>query len=155
MINRSDCLILLNELKTQGVDASLITKELLKAKEPTLEVLKFINDNKTLDARLFYEKIRKSYNNKKSSLYINIVRGNLEPKEILTCIASLNLQILLYNSKYVENSTMFLRHMRFEEIQKVMLNYALTSDIIPCQKLLTLFKLDLKALEEISKQSVS
>ena len=152
MINRSDCLLLLNELKEMDIDTTAITKQLLKSKEPTLEVLKFINDNKTLDARLFYEKIRKSYNNKKSILYINIVRGNLEPKEVLTCLASLNLQILLYNNKYVENSAMFLRHMRFEEIQRVMLNYAITKDIIPCQKLLNLFKLDLKALEEISKE---
>ena len=149
MINRSDCLILLNELKEQGIDTSSILKKLIKTKEPTTEVLKFINDNKTLDARLFYEKIRKSYNNNKSNLYINIVRGNLEPREVLTCIASLNLQILLYN-KTVENSTMFLRHMRFEEIQKVMLNYSLTGDIVPCQKLLNLFKLDLKALEAIA-----
>ena len=150
MINRSDCLILLNELKNNGIDTTEVTKELIKVKEPTLEILKFINDNKTLDARLFYEKIRKSYNNHKSKLYLNIVKGNLEPKDILTCLASLNLQILLYN-KNVENSTMFLRHMRFEEIQKVLLNYSLTGDIIPCQKLLNLFKLDLKALEEISK----
>jgi len=150
MITKSDCLILLNELKEQEIDTSEITKKLIRIKEPTLEILKFINDNKTLDARLFYEKIRKSYNDHRSNLYINIVRGNLEPKEVLTCIASLNLQILLYN-KNVENSTMFLRHMRFEEIQKVMLNYSLTGDIIPCQKLLNLFKLDLKALEEISR----
>lgn len=149
MINRSDCLILLNELKEQGIDTSTTLKKLIKTKEPTTEILKFINDNKTLDARLFYEKIRKSYNNNKSNLYINIVRGNLEPKDILTCLASLNLQILLYN-KNVENSTMFLRHMRFEEIQKVMLNYSLTGDIVPCQKLLNLFKLDLKALEAIA-----
>lgn len=151
MINRSDCLILLNELKEKnGIDIKDIVKELFKSPEPTLEVIKFINDNKTLDARLFYEKIRKSYNDKHSNLYINIVKGNLEPKDVLTCLASLNLQILLYN-KNVENSTMFLRHMRFEEIQKVMLNYSLTGDIIPCQKLLMLFKIDLKALEEISK----
>lgn len=150
MINRSDCLILLNELKEKGVDTKDITLELFKTKEPSLEILKFINDNKTLDARLFYEKIRKSYNSHKSNLYINIVKGNLEPKEVLTCLASLNLQILLYN-KNVENSTMFLRHMRFDEIQKVMLNYFINGDIIPCQKLLNLFKLDLKALEEISK----
>ena len=150
MINRSDCLVLLNELKNNGIDTSSVTKELIKLKEPTLDILKFINDNKTLDARLFYEKIRRSYNDHKSKLYLNIVRGNLEPKDVLTCLASLNLQILLYN-KNVDNSVMFLRHMRFEEIQKVMLNYSLTGDIIPCQKLLNLFKLDLKALEEISK----
>ena len=151
MINRSDCLLLLNELKNNGVDISQVTKELFKSKDISLDVLKFINDNKTLDARLFYEKIRKSYNDHKSKLYLNIVRGDLEPKDVLTCLASLNLQILLYN-KNVENSTMFLRHMRFDEIQKVMLNYSLTGDIIPCQKLLNLFKIDLKALEEISKQ---
>lgn len=150
MINRSDCLVLLNELKNNGIDTSSVTKELIKLKEPTLDILKFINDNKTLDARLFYEKIRRSYNDHKSKLYLNIVKGNLEPKDVLTCLASLNLQILLYN-KNVDNSVMFLRHMRFEEIQKVMLNYSLTGDIIPCQKLLNLFKLDLKALEEISK----
>lgn len=150
MINKSDCLILLKELSDRGIDTAEQTKKLLKNKDLDFEVLKFINDNKTLDARLFYEKIRKSYNNHKSNLYINIVKDELEPKEVLTCLASLNLQILLYN-KNVEDSAMFLRHMRFEEIQKVMLNYALHGDIIPCQKLLNLFKLDLKALEYIAK----
>ena len=39
----------------------------------------------------------------------------------------------------------------FEIISKCLLNYYKTGDIIPCQKLLNIFKSDLKLLEEISK----
>lgn len=150
-ITKSDCLLLMTELKNKGVpNADSYIKELLKYKEPTLNVIKFINDAKELDCRTFYEKIRRSYNEHHSKLYINIVTNDLEPKDILTCLASLNLQILIH-LKTVENTQMFLRQMRFEEIQKVMLNYSIKGDIIPCQKLLSLFRADIKVLESLSK----
>ena len=149
-ITKSDCLILLTELENNNIsNADTYIKELMKYKEPTLNIIKFINDNKELECRNFYEKIRKSYNEHHSKLYKNIVTNDLEPKEILTCLASLNLQILIH-LKNVKNSQMFLRQLRFEEIQKVMLNYAIKGDIIPCQKLLELFRADIKVLESLS-----
>lgn len=151
MVSKQDCLLLLFELKNSGVEgASEVIKDLLKKGEPTLDTIKFIQVNKPFEAQKFYEKIRKSYNLKKSKLYINIVKEDLQPREILTCLASLNLQILLYNADIAD--PMFLRHMRFEEIQKCMLNYYSTGDIIPCQRLLQLFKADLKAFESFKQK---
>lgn len=151
MITKNDCLILLSELNTRGVNTSNEMKQLMKSNDIDISILEFINSHMQLDLGKFYEKIRKSYNNKKSNLYINIVKEDYkEPKDVLTTLASLNLQILLYN-KNVDNPKMFLRHARFEEIQTCMLNYYKTGDLIPCQKLLRLVKADLKVLEELNR----
>ena len=73
MITRTDCILLLSDLEERGIDTTAILKETLKTAEPTLTTIKFINDNRELALAQFYEKIRKSYNKKKSNLYINIV----------------------------------------------------------------------------------
>lgn len=147
MITKTDCLTLLFELKDKGIDVTSDIKYLLVHNEPTLEIIKKINDNMELNIRAFYEKLRKSYNNNKSKLYINIVKENsLEPKEILCTLASLQLQILLFNKTL--NDPSFLRSVRFNEICDCLKHYYTTSDIIPSQKLLELFKADLKFLEE-------
>lgn len=152
-ITKQDCLLLLTELSEEGIDCKEQLISLVKTGEPTLEILKFINDNRQLDVTGFYNKIRKSYNNKKSKLYINIVKNDFkDPKDILTTLASLNLQIILYN-KNVQNSNIFLKHVRFEEINKCLYNYSKTYDLIPCQKLLNLIKIDLKVLESTYREN--
>lgn len=155
MITKNDCLMLLIDLKDlypdkkEEIDANI--KKLLVATSPSLEIIKFINDNKELSLRAFYEKLRKSYNSGNSKLYKNIVNeSELEPKELLCCLGALQQQILLYN-KFLETDVAFLKHARFGDISKCLLNYYNTGDIVPCQKLLNLFKYDLKLLEEISK----
>lgn len=155
MITKNDCLMLLIDLKDlypdkkEEIDANI--KKLLVATSPSLEIIKFINDNKELSLRAFYEKLRKSYNSGNSKLYKNIVNeSELEPKELLCCLGALQQQILLYN-KFLESDVTFLKHARFGDISKCLLNYYTTGDIVPCQKLLNLFKSDLKLLEEISK----
>lgn len=152
MITKTDCLSLLFELKDKGMDCTEQIKHLLVLPEPDIETIKFINDNRELNVRKFYEKLRKSYNQKRSNLYINIVRENrdkVDPKELVITLASLQLQILLFNKTLDDID--FLRNARFDEISKVLLNYYSTRDIIPCQRLLDLVKSDLKVLEEISK----
>lgn len=149
MITRLDCLTLLFELRDRGVDVDKDIKYLLVHTEPTLDIIKTINNNMELNIRAFYEKLRKSYNNNKSKLYINIVKENsLEPKEILCTLASLQLQILLFNKTLDDPS--FLRTARFNEICDCLKLYYTSGDIIPSQKLLELFKIDLKFLEDKS-----
>lgn len=149
MITRNDCLLLLADLNENGIDTTDVTKRLFYGNEVPIDVIKFINDNRQLDLSAFYEKLRKSYNNKKSNLYKNIVKEDIEePTELLSTLASLQLQILLF-SKKAEDKEMFLRHSRAREISLVLSNYFKTYDLTNCVKLLRLVKADLKALESI------
>ena len=68
-ITTKDCLVLLNSLKTDGVDVSEMTKKAALSKEVSLEVIEFINKNRPFEVSKFYEKLRKSYNDKRSQLY--------------------------------------------------------------------------------------
>lgn len=151
MITKNDCLLLLTMI-SQSEELNKMIQQTLKNNSVDLRVVKFINDHRPLDANLFYEKIRKAYNNKKSMLYKNIVTCDEEDcsNTVLTTLAALNLQILLF-AKEVENDKMFLSHMRFEEITESLLNYSKTYDLIPCIKVLQLIKADLKAFEFITR----
>ena len=151
-ITKQDCLLLLTELKANDVECDSQFKEMLKNDVPPLSILQFINDNRPLDVTLFYEKLRKSYNSKKSKLYINIVRNEFkDPKDIITTLAALCLQIVLYN-KQAENPNLFLKHSRFNEITACLNNYGKTNDLIPSQRLLELVKADLKTLEIVNRR---
>lgn len=69
--------------------------------------------------------------------------------DVLTTLASMNLQILLY-SKNVQDKNMFLKQSRAEEIAKVLTLYYRDFDLTNCVKLLRLIKADIIAFETIS-----
>lgn len=149
MISKNDCIILLTELQNKGINVEEHLKKVVMTPEPTLDTIKFINSNRELDLTSFYTHIRKSYNQKHSSLYKNIVKEELkDPTESLTTLSALLTQILLY-SKKLENKQMFLRHARCNEISAVLNNYFKTSDLTNCLRLLKVIKADLKTLEMI------
>lgn len=149
-ISKQECLNLLFELKERGVDCDVQIKHLITSTEPSINIIKFINDNQELDLRSFYEKLRKSYNNKKSKLYINIVKyDELDGNELICCLGALLQQILLFNKTLGNNE--FLKQARFDEILMCLKNYYESKELIPCQKLLGLIKADLKVLEQISQ----
>ena len=151
MITRRDCLLLLSELEAKGIDTTDMTKLALRTSDININVIKFINSHRQLDANAFYEKILKSYNQKKSALYKNIVTCDEADcsDSVLTTLAALNLQILLFSDK-VSDMRMFLSHTRFEEINQAILNYSKTFDLVPCIKVLQIIKADLKAFEYIN-----
>lgn len=149
MITKTDCILLLTELETKGVDVKDNLQKALSSPSIDIDVLKFINDNRQMDLTAFYKYIRKSYNQKHSSLYKNIVSEELkDPNESLTTLSALLTQILLFSRK-VENKQMFLRHARCNEITKILNNYFITYDLTNCLKLLKIIKADIKALESI------
>ena len=147
MITKNDCILLLTELEENGIDTKNALRETL-SQGVTLSVIKFINDNRQLDLTTFYEKIRRSYNKKKSSLYINIVKEIESPNEVLTTLSALLTQILLF-ARDVENREMFLKHARALEITKILADYFQTYDLTKCIKLLKVIKADIKALESM------
>jgi hypothetical protein len=148
LLTRNDVLILLKELKDNGVDTSSVIMYAVREEIPSIKVLKFINEYRPLDIQLFYEKLRKSYNDKRSKLYINIVREIEDPNEVLTTLSSLVTQILLF-SRTVEDPQMFLKTARLDDITKCLYAYTKTYDILPSIKLLQYIKADLKAFESL------
>jgi len=150
MISRSDVLLLLSELQAKGEDVSSEISELYKSQTIPLSVLKRVNDNRPLDLLNFYEKLRNSYNKKRSKMYINIMRADenvqQDPNTILTTLSALLNQILQFEC---DNKPMFLKHARADEIIKVLSIYLNSYNLEPAQRLLELFKADIKVLEMI------
>ena len=64
-LTKNDCLLLLGELERSGIDTREVTNKLVSSRDLSLDVVKFINQHRQLDLTKFYEKLRKSYNNKK------------------------------------------------------------------------------------------
>lgn len=151
MLKKNDLILLLTQLQESGVDVSSQLKQVIVSSDMSklIEVIKFINDNRQLDVTGFYEQLRKSYNNKRSSLYINLVREEVkDPTDVLVTLSSLNLQILLY-AKHLDNPQLFLAHSRAEEITRVLNNYYKTYDLKPVLLLRDLIRSDLKVFESI------
>lgn len=148
MISKNDCYLLLADLQSKGIETTDVIKELMSSQTIPLSVIKFINDNRQLDLLKFYEKIRKSYNQKRSTLYINIVKEIEDPNEILTTLSAMLTQILLF-SKEVDNKQMFLRHARANDITKVLAIYFNNYDLTNCINLMRIIKADIKALQSI------
>lgn len=147
MISRQDLFLLLSSLEEDGVDVSSCATRLASVDGIDIETVQFINKARNIDLCKFYEKLRKSYNDKKSKLYINIVKEDFsKPDVVLTTLSSLLTQILLY-SKDVEDKDMFLRHSRAQEIAKALALYFNNYDLSNSIKLLRIIKCDLKVLE--------
>lgn len=150
MIAKSDIILLLTELQNKGIDVKNEMNLVLTSPTIPLEALKKINDNRSLDVLQFYEKIRKSYNNKRSKLYINIMRSDEntigDPKTIVTTLSALLNQILQYKP---EDIALFYKHARANEIVKVLEIYFNTYNLEPARKLLEITKADIKALDMI------
>ena len=149
MLKKNDLILLLTKLQESGKDITQQLKKVIVSQDIPLDVVKFINDERQLDVTGFYEQLRKSYNNKRSSLYINLVREEpKEPTDVLVTLSSLNLQILLY-AKHLDSPQMFLSHSRAEEITRVLNNYYRTYDLKPALTLRDLIRSDLKVFESI------
>ncbi|MBQ6627819.1 MAG: hypothetical protein IJH65_03210 [Methanobrevibacter sp.] len=152
MISKSDVVLLLTELQDSGEDVSKDILTLYKSDTIPLDILKRINDSKPLSVVRFYEKIRKSYNNKHSKMYINIMRSDenatQDAKTILTTLSGLLNQILQFEC---DDKPMFLKHVRADEITKALEIYFKTFNIEPAFKLLKLIKADVKVLQMIKE----
>ena len=149
MLTKNDLILLLTELEEEGIDVGEHLLKVASSPEIPFETVKFINDKRQIDVTSFYERVRKNYNNKRSDLYKNIVKEIEDPKEVITTLSAFALQVILF-SKHVEDEEMFFKHVRAEEVTRVLANYYKTYDITSAIKLLKLIKCDLIAFETIS-----
>ena len=150
MITKNDCLSILVKLEDSGIaEAGTYVKRLIIAKEPSMDVLKFIAQQRGFEISHFYEMLRKSHNKNKSPLYTNIVREITDTKEVMTTLSSMLTQILLYGNK-LDNPPAFYREARAEEISRVLNNYFKTGEIDTCIAMLKVIKSDLLVMEYIA-----
>lgn len=150
MITKNDCLTILVALEDRGVNIDYHMKKLLTAREIPIETLKFILANRGIEVANFYEMLRKKHNQKKSPLYHNIVKENADPEDVITTLACLLVQIVLYSNKLTTNKDIFQREVRAEEITRVLNDYYDTGVLDSCLTLIKLIKADLLVLEHIS-----
>lgn len=150
MIDKYSCLLLLNDIQKKGIDVNKEIVRLNNSHNVPLETLKFINDNEPMDLAKFYEKLRKSYNDKKSTLYKNLMKEDFSenPQEMLITLNSYALQILIF-AKTVEDKALFYKFARLDEVYMCLSRYAKDYDLAMTITLLRLIKADIKVLESL------
>lgn len=150
MINKTDLVLLLTDLQDKGINVDKEITEVMTSKMIPLSALKIINANRPMDLLEFYNKLRKSYNEKRSKLYINIMKSDenasMDAKTILTTLSALLNQIMQYQYNATDKP-LFIKHSRARDITKVLDLYCTTFDLNPAYQLLKLIKADIVVLE--------
>ena len=149
MLNKSDCMSILIKLEDKGVDINAQMKKLILAKDTPIDVLKFIAEKQGLEAVNFYEMLRKSYNNKKSKLYKNIL-DDIKLEDVCVILSSLLLQIALYSSKLTDTKNSFLQEIRANEISDALADFYKSDNVEKCLAVLNAIKTDLLVLEYLN-----
>ena len=149
MLNKSDCMSILIKLEDKGVDINAQMKKLILAKDIPIDVLKFIAEKQGLEAVNFYEMLRKSYNNKKSKLYKNIL-DDIKLEDVCIILSSLLLQIALYSSKLTDTKNSFLQEIRANEISEALADFYKSDNVEKCLAVLNAIKTDLLVLEYLN-----
>ena len=149
MLNKSDCMSILIKLEDKGVDINAQMKKLILAKDIPIDVLKFIAEKQGLEAVNFYEMLRKSYNNKKSKLYKNIL-DDIKLEDVCVILSSLLLQIALYSSKLTDTKNSFLQEIPANEISDALADFYKSDNVEKCLAVLNAIKTDLLVLEYLN-----
>lgn len=149
MITKNDCMSILIKLEDRGVNIDNYMRKLAVSKEIPLDVLKFISQHRGIEVANFYEMLRKKHNQKKSPLYLNIVKEVSTLDDVITTLVCLLTQITLYSNK-LDNKDSFLKEVRAEEITRVLNEYFKEGTYDTCIALLKIIKSDLLVLEYIA-----
>lgn len=149
MITKNDCMSILIKLEDRGINIDNYMRKLVVSKEIPLEVLKFISQHRGIEVANFYEMLRKKHNQKKSPLYLNIVKEVADLDDVITTLVCLLTQITLYGNK-LDSKDSFIKEVRAEEITRVLNEYFKTGVYDSCLALLKIIKSDLLVLEYIN-----
>ena len=150
MLQVNDLVLILTDMEACGdLGAHEQLLKILKSSSISTDTLKYINDRRPLDVTQFYERIRKNYNDKRSNLYKNIVKDIEDPDEAISTLSAFALNLFLY-SKHVEDKdkSLFFRHVRAEEVTRVLNMFYKDYDVTSAIKLLRLIKADLVCFEQ-------
>lgn len=150
MLQSNDLVLLLTSMASQGIEGASEQIRKCIGKPVSLETLRFINEHRQLDVAKFYERVRKNHNEKRSSLYKNLVRDDLSAEDAITTLHAFALQAALF-SKHVEEGRkpMFFKHVRAEEVASVLEGYYKDYDLSSAMRVLRLIKADIMAFESV------
>lgn len=152
MLQKNDLVLILTDMEANNIEGA--HEQLMKVfniSGVSIEALKFINDRRQLDVTKFYERLRKNHNEKKSSLYKNIVKDIEDPVDAISTLSAFALNLFLY-SKHVDesNKNQFFKHVRAEEVTRVLNKYYSSYDITSAIKMLRILKADIIAFETVA-----
>ena len=151
MITKNDCMAILVKLEDKGLNINEYMRKLIISKEPPIDVLKFIVDNRGVETNHFYEHLRKNHNAKKSPLYKNIVSEIDDPNEIITTLTCFLTQVTLYGNKLDEDTKAdFYKEVRAEEAARVLHQYFVDGLYTACAALIKLIKADILVMEYVA-----
>lgn len=151
MLDKTYCYKILLEMKdTHNIIpyVNLLSKSNIVPKE----VVQFINQHRDLELTNFYEKLRESYNNKKSKLYLQIVNEKRDPLNILKTISSFITRSLIFSEKLDEKDKLsFYKSVRMNECSLALSKYFIDNDISLVLEILNIVRDDIKILEDKEK----
>lgn len=149
MINRIDCYQVLFELKKSGVDVEKQLKLLSTSASVPSEVIQFINENRPLHIREFYDELRKKGNSKSSKLYKNVVKEKQDnPVEAIKTASSLLTHIIIASESLDSAEVQaFYKQARASELSTALQEYFQRGDITKVLEELKHIRDDIKILE--------
>lgn len=151
MITKSDCMAILVKLEDRGLNINDYMRKLILSKEPPLDVLKFIIDNRGIETNHFYEHLRKNHNAKRSPLYKNIVKEVSDADDVITTLTCFLTQVTLYGNKLDEDTRSdFYKEVRAEEVARVLHQFFVDGAYDNSIALIKLIKADILVMEYVS-----
>lgn len=151
MITKEDCLSILVRLGDEGINTDKELALTAASKDVPIEVLKFIYNKQGTYLSDFCEMLRRKHNQNKSPLYINIMKEITDPKEVITTVAALLMQITLFGTKLTEEQReVFYKEARVNLILSVLSDYYNYDNYDKCTALLKIFKADMLVAEAVS-----
>lgn len=149
MINRLDCYKVLFEMKKNGQDVDKQLTALSTSTTVPASVIEYINTNRPLAIREFYEELRKQSNNKCNKLYKNLVKETHENiLEASKTLSSLLTRIIIKaQTLESEKALTFYKQARVTKITSALNEYFSKNNAESIIDELTYIRNDIKILE--------
>lgn len=149
MLSKLDVYQILFEMKAQNIQGAEENIKLIsKSVEVPLDVIRYINDNRSLQITEFYEDLRRKSNTKASKLYKNLMKEDKQPQEVLKTASSYVTQVLIRAEQLdLQERTIFYDNSRVKQISEGIHNYFNNGEIRSLLDVLTTVRKDIKILE--------
>lgn len=149
MLTSQDLIYFLTKCNTK--EADVIIRKLLTSSAFKGEAISYLNSTRSIDIVNFYEHLRKSYNEKRSSLYINLMKEDLPLEDQVITLASYILQANIYLKKAI-NRPLFIRESEVNNSALALQKYYSQEDLLEVRNQLNKIKEDIKLYESFYRR---